>query len=418
MLSGLTIRGRCLVAAGVAAGACALVLDERDLLRVAIFVTALPLIAALAVGHGRYRFTARREIIPARVSVDSRASVRLHLGGTGFLPLGALRLEDHVPPGVGRRPCFDLDGIPRQGSIVEYEVAPKLRGIHHIGPMRTYIGDPFGLCEFERRLAERTDLVAHPRVVELSTPTVGGGIGPGEKGTAQLRAGHGEDDAVLRQYRHGDDIRRVHWKTTARRDELMVRVEETPWRGGVSVLLDQRAAAHRGSGEGSSLEWAVSAAASIWSELHARGRQPELIAENGEALMPGNRVAAGQTGYESMLDTLASLRPSDRRDLVCGSDPGHGQELVAILGATTAVGVAELTRFRPQRARSWALVLDVRSWGRDSSGGAFDPADTAGKLRTAGWSVVIVTGPDVSVSSAWSQLCATGNADHRPGLAS
>ena len=89
----------------------------------------------------------------------------------------------------------------------------------------------------------------------------------------------GEDDAVVRPYRHGDDLRKVHWRSTARRDELMVRVEERPWRGGTTVLLDHRLVAHRGSGPGASLEWAVSLAASICLHLHRYGHQVRLVGE-------------------------------------------------------------------------------------------------------------------------------------------
>jgi len=87
-----------------------------------------------------------------------------------------------------------------------------------------------------------------PKVVGLFGLPSGAGIGAGDDGSIRLHAGQGESDVIVRQYRQGDDLRKVHWRSTARRDEIMVRVEERPWRGGTTVLLDHRAAAHHGAG--------------------------------------------------------------------------------------------------------------------------------------------------------------------------
>lgn len=416
MFSGLTVRGRCLLAAGVAATICSLVLDERDLLRAAAFIAALPLLALGLSTRARISLNADREIKPARMPVGKPASVRLRIKGNEYLPIGGLLLEDGVPPALGVRPRFRLTQVPRSnGAALDYQVHPELRGIHQIGPLRTKISDPLGLYEFERELGGHSRLIAWPRVVPLGGLPVGSGLGTGDQGSSRLRAGYGEDDSMVRQYRHGDDIRRVHWKSTARRDELMVRAEERPWYGGVTVLVDRRSAAHRGSGAGSSMEWAISAAASVCVHLNAQGRPAQLVTEDGGLLSTG--PSDGSPPSESMLDALATVRPSAQRDLVCGRDPGHGQELIAVLGATTAVGIAELTRFRPQAARSMAFLLDIRSWNGDGTDGGFDPAVTARRLRGAGWTVVIVSSPRISVATAWAELCRESN-DYGAGMAS
>ncbi|MFI0467577.1 DUF58 domain-containing protein [Saccharopolyspora sp. 5N102] len=405
MLSGLTIRGRCLLAAGVAAGICALVLDERDLLRVSAFVIALPLLALVLASRTRFGIAARRQVVQPRVPVGTEASVQLHVTGSGRLPVDELVLEDNTPHALGGRPRFRLDAAPRHGgTILEYSVTPTLRGIHHIGPLRTRINDPFGLSEFERELAGRNRLVAVPRVFRLTGLPAGSGLGTGDDGTTRLRSGHGDDDTMVRQYRHGDDIRRVHWKSTARRDELMVRVEERPWHGGVTVLLDRRSAAHRGSGARSSVEWAISAAASICLHLHQSGQQVRLVTEDGQVLTGGAGPSDGGHDDDAVLDALAAVRSSPQRDLVATRDPGSGQELIAVLGETTTAAVAELTKLRPQETRSLALLLDVGAWNGENGGG-FDPQQTARRLRAAGWTVVVVDGPGVAISDVWQRLC-------------
>src|SRR5690606_42071791 len=79
-LSGLTTRGRCLLAAGLAAGVCAIVLNERDLLRVAVFVLALPLCVVLMASAARMTISASRSLLSERISVGEQGEVQL---GTG-----------------------------------------------------------------------------------------------------------------------------------------------------------------------------------------------------------------------------------------------------------------------------------------------------------------------------------------------
>lgn len=399
MLGGLTIRGRCLLAAGAAAVICSLVLDERDLLRVAAFVTALPLLALGLSARARVGIDARRELTPPRLPAGERTEVRLHLSTRGPLPAGGLVLEDGVPHSLGTRPKFRIEAINRNSPpVLEYPITARMRGIHHIGPLRTRVDDPFGLTEFDRELAATSRLVVVPHVAELSGLPVGSGIGTGEDGSARLRSGHGEDDTVVRQYRHGDDIRRVHWKSTARRDELMVRAEERPWHGGVTVLLDRRSAGHRGAGARSSLEWAVSAAASICLHVRKQGRPAHLAAEDG------TRLVAPATEQDDALDALAAMPSSARRDLVCHTDPGDGQELIAVLGEITTAAVRELTALRPEETTSLALLLDTRGWAGEQGGGR-DPDAAARRLRAAGWSVVVVPDDQASIAAMWQQLC-------------
>ena len=98
---------------------------------------------------------------------------------------------------------------------------------------------------------------------------------------ARVRAGSAED-VTVREYRRGDDLRRVHWRSSARTGELMVRREEQPWQSRATLFLDNRTHAHRGHGAASSLEYAVSAAASVALHLAQRGFMVRLVTADGE----------------------------------------------------------------------------------------------------------------------------------------
>jgi uncharacterized protein (DUF58 family) len=406
-LSGLTTRGRCLLAAGVAAALCSVVLNERDLLRVAAFVIALPLLSAALAASARVGLSARRHLLPGRVPAGDDADVVLEVHAHGHVPTGGLLLEDGVPYTLGGRPRFVVERLRRRGTArLGYRVHPTMRGVHQLGPLRARITDPFGLAEFERELAGQSRVVVVPRTIGLVGLPGGSGTGAGDDGSVRLRSGQGEDDAVVRQYRQGDDLRRVHWRSTARRDELMVRVEERPWRGGITVLLDRRLAAHRGHGPTASMEWAVSMCGSVCLHLHHCGQQVRLVAEDGQVLVGDN----AETGYSDdvVLDALAMVQATHRKELSVGVDPGAGHELVAILGSISPTDAAELARVRSRRARSLAVLLDVSGWAATDEERAFDPKQSAELLREAGWGVVVAR-HGVGWSDVWSDLCRIGS---------
>ncbi|TAL24279.1 MAG: DUF58 domain-containing protein, partial [Frankiales bacterium] len=260
----MTTRGRCLLAAGLALALSAVVLGQRDLLRAAVFLVALPLAAVWLVSRTRYRLSCTRALDPPRIEAGRPAAVRLRLDNVSRLPSGVLLMEDALPYSLGGRPRFVLDKIePRGVREVTYSVSSDVRGRFPVGPLSVRLTDPFGLCELTRSFASADELVVTPVVSALPAVRLGGDWASGGESMARSVSSSGTDDAATREYRHGDDLRKVHWRSTARVGELMVRREEQPFQSRATLLLDSRAAAHRGDGPGSSFEWAVSAVASI-----------------------------------------------------------------------------------------------------------------------------------------------------------
>jgi uncharacterized protein (DUF58 family) len=394
-LRGLTTRGRGLLAAGAAAGVSALVLGESDLLRVAVLLALLPPLSAAAVALTRYRLACHRTLDPARVSVGTPAQVRLRLENVSRLPTGIMMLEDAVPSTLGTRPRFVLHRLwPRQVSTVTYTVRADARGRYRVGPLTVRLTDLFGLCEVEKSFSNSTVLTVTPVVQPLPTARFGGEwIGAGE--TRQRSAAvHGEDDAATREYRHGDDLRKVHWRSTARVGELMVRREEQPRQSRAAVLLDTRAAAHRGDGAASSLEWAVSAAASVAVHLARAGYTLRLVTDTGTDL------DATTLGDDSvLLDHLAEVRASRRGGLELAAHAlrhsggsGGGGLLVAVLGLVDPDELSRLAAVRAAGTTCVAVLLDASSWvsltpdRRAAADAAFDA--TAHTLLRAGWHVL------------------------------
>ena len=134
-------------------------------------------------------------------------------------------------------------------------------------------------------------------------------------------------------YEVGDDLRRVHWPSTARRDELMIRQNETPWQGRATVLLDTRARFHTGY----SFEAAVSAAASVLTACWQRRSLIRLMTTDGA----DSGFGTGPGHLELMLSRLAVIDVSDHGGLA-GLTAGHAGDGAIAAVTTAAVPPAEM----------------------------------------------------------------------------
>jgi uncharacterized protein (DUF58 family) len=368
-LAAFTTRGTSFLAAGCAATLAGLFLGERDLISVGVLLVVLPLFSALAAGRARYRLSCVRSIAPPRVAAGQTAQVRLRLENVSRLPTGLLLAEDTVPYVLGTRPRYVLNGIERGGSReLSYPLRSDVRGKFEIGPLEIRIADAFGLVELGRSFSSHTTLVVTPKVIPLPRAVVTGSwLGDGD-GRARTAAAAGEDDVVPRAYRDGDELRRVHWRSTARYGELMVRREEQQWRNRVLLLLDTRRGAHLGTGPASSFEFAVSAAASIGVHLAHEGLDGQLITDTGMLSAPG-------VFEDVLLNSLAVIKPSRGRDLTPGLATLRGSSglLVAVTGRLSPGAARQLAASRRDARPAIALLLDVVTWD-DQPGGVTSTA--------------------------------------------
>jgi len=420
-LSGLTTRGRSFLAAGLTAVLCAALLGQAALLSVGLLLTALPLAAAAMLTRTRYRVASGRRLSPSRAPAGQEARVHLRVDNISRVRTGLLMLEDKVPYVLGPRPRFVLDRVEPHGHReVSYRVRSDLRGRYPLGPLQLRLGDPFGLCELTRSFTAADTLTVVPQVQVLPQVRLSGEwTGYGESHSRAVALA-GEDDAVPREYRHGDDLRRVHWRSTAKYGELMVRREEAPLRSRATVLLDTRAAGHQGSGPASSFEWAVSAAASVSLHLLDRGYTVRLLTDAGDAVSGSNAGSSSYGGASAeaagvLLDTLAMVRYSNGDGLAPAEEVlrlgGEGL-VVALLGDLADEQLAGLARLRQRTSAALAILLDSDSWtllrGVGSGRGASPETGEERSerqtrlLREGGWTVLHARSGD-SLPELWRQ---------------
>ncbi|MGW0764919.1 DUF58 domain-containing protein [Streptomyces sp. NPDC002676] len=414
-LTGLTTRGRSFLAAGIAAAICAYVLGQSDLLRVGLLLAALPLICATVLYRTRYRVAGSRRLSPARVPAGSEARVHLAIENVSRVPSGLLMLQDQVPYVLGPRPRFVLDRVePRGRREVSYRVRSDLRGRYPLGPLQLRLTDPFGMCELTRSFSDFDTLTVIPRVEPLTPVRFSGeakGYGDGRQRSLALA---GEDDVIPRGYRYGDDLRRVHWRSTARYGELMVRREEQPRRSHCTVLLDTRGVAYAGAGPDSAFEWAVSGTASVLVHMLERGFSVRLLTDSGSSL-PGEGTdgfaGGGQEGADAaglMMDTLAVIDHSDGTGLSRAYDVLRGGNeglLVAFLGDLDEEQATTVATMRRRSGGAVAFVLDPDVWVREATdvpGPDNRHEERLRMLREAGWTALSVS-RGASLNDLWRQ---------------
>lgn len=388
-LSALTTRGRSFVAAGITAIACAFLLGERDLLRAGMLVLCLPLLSVLVVSRTRYRLSCTRRLEPKRLPAGHEAEVNLLLQNASRLPTGILLVEDQVPYQLGGGNRFVIDRIePQGGREMVYTVRADVRGRYRIGPLTVRLADPFGLVELVRSFTAVEPLVVTPPIVPLPRGHLTGSWSGGGESRMRTISTAGEDDVAPREYRHGDDLRRVHWRSTARYGELMVRREEQQWQSRGTLFLDTRRIAHWGDGAAASFEHAVSAAASVGVQLGREGLGLRYVTDQGAVLTP-SAVFEG-----ALLDALAVVRRSTGRSLGLGVSTLRGATaegdglIVAVFGRLAADEARDVARVRSGSATCVAILIG-------------ESVEAAGVLRGAGWRVLTVASA-AALAAVWS----------------
>jgi uncharacterized protein (DUF58 family) len=223
---------------------------------------------------------------------------------------------------------------PGEEARAAYRFPTDRRGRFEIGPLRATLSDPFGLAMASRRVLGTEQVIVYPRVHEIVPPPDVGGLDLDRDHPAvRPRVESSGDFMTLREYVPGDDLRHVHWRSTARRGHLMMRQNETRRRAPVLLVLDVRPATH----DRASFERAVEAVASIATALDRAGRPFEVAWSTGMTVgAPGRRHLA------YIMDELAIVEPHGADRLLIASTRRRSSALIAVTGRLLANDAASL----------------------------------------------------------------------------
>jgi uncharacterized protein (DUF58 family) len=319
-----------------------------------------------------------REASARRAQVGDIVGERLVIQNLWPFPRLWLELHDHsdLPQHGGGLVTYLPSLARRRWSS---RTACTLRGRYTLGPATLASGDPFGIFRLERHFQATNELIVYPRTVALTGFSVppaelSGGVAVRARG-AQVTS----SVAGVREYMPGDPFNRIHWRTTARTGQLMVREFELDPTAEVYIVLDMQQRAHWTSEVGPHLrhggelrgvesteEYAVQAAASVAQLLLGQRRAVGLIAwgQHREIILPERE----DRQVLKLLEALAVLRAHGRRPLaeVLLAESlrfGRNTTLVVITPALDEEWVAGLQELRYRGTRAAAILLDQASFG-------------------------------------------------------
>lgn len=277
-----TIRGALFAATGLGLCAGGWRSGQGDVVALGAVLALLPLAAWLTILPTHLGLRVERRPLTEYAHVGDEALVELTITNTSSRHTPLLQIEETVAPQLGFDPRAVLDRIaPGQRAELTYVLDPWARGRWEIGPLRIRTHDVFGLTRATVTLKATTSILVLPSthpVTYLSGFAHNSGTGDSP---VSSMAGHGADDVLPREYRYGDESRRVHWPATARAGELMIRREEQPHRSTITLMVDL-------TGEHDDLEWVISEAASIVTHVGTRA-DIRLVDQSGGLLVSHSR---------------------------------------------------------------------------------------------------------------------------------
>jgi uncharacterized protein (DUF58 family) len=294
----MTRRGRAVLALGVAVYVVAWVFGSKPL-----YPVAAGLVLAVAAACAWVKLSSR----PPRVTrhgagreVVEGDDVRIDIDVRNMSPLPPPTLV--AVEQVGKLPerTVELWAVPHRRFVGGYELRRVARGRYAFEAVRLTIEDPFGLARAEVTKGEPEALVVYPRLVDLSALFSEGGAHAQDGRRLLLRRPTGFELHSVREHVDGESLRAVHWPSTARRGQLMVKELEDAPRDEVVVLLDADASATSGE----AFEVAVRAAGSILQAHLRRGRRCALVVNSaGRPTQP----VSSEADWHRALEVLAAV---------------------------------------------------------------------------------------------------------------
>ncbi|WP_029288759.1 DUF58 domain-containing protein [Cellulomonas sp. HZM] len=388
-------------------------LGNVDLLRIGLLALlcvggAAAVVAWRDPAKGRNRVSVERVAVPNPVHAGSDVGVavriRAHDAGSRTRLMG-LRFSEQAATELSAGQPLRARVTRERGNVtVSYSVRAARRGRWPVGPLVVTRTDVFGTVATTAELGDAAEIAVWPEVVALP---VSSDVLVGEPDRVALGArSPSTDDSSLRDYREGDDLRRVHWRSSARRGSLLVRSDERAGMRPVSVLIDlpQRGA--------QAVEWSVSVAASMALAMLDAGH-PVRILDGTRAGLAAPFVHSRSDGARAaLLDRtidLTSPRGTSEAEAqlvaaahMLDSTEANGEIVLAVVGALTA-RTRESFAHMADTAQCWAMVRT------DSSGAGHvqETEHTLRALRRAGWRAVGVTAGE-SPTDAWLRLLGCG----------
>ena len=347
----MTPRGKLVLALGLLTYAVAWLFGSKVLYPAAAGLVVAPLAARFWVRTAAGPIRLGRRAGRAALFEGDDVWVRLEARPQSRVPPPSLTLRERLArlgvhetrlrrsAGGAHRGTYVLEHVPRGRYLVEEVVAT--------------IEDPFALARTELALDRTGSLVVYPRLVELDALFSETGAYAQDGRRMLLRRPSGFDLHSVREYERGESLRKVHWRSTARRGQLMVKDLEDAPRDEIAVVLDADASVVSGS----SFDVQVRAAGSVLRTHAARGRRAVLALN---AARPASlRVSSLEGDWTAAMGALAAVEPDGERPVVemLGRESGPAARALEVMVVTARLAPALATKVVQRALTSHGVSL-------------------------------------------------------------
>lgn len=402
----LTIRGTGAVLFGVLCFVLAGEFVVEELLYVGALMFAIVGLSSAALYLVPRSEQVTRSFSPEVATVGEEVVVSGRVQIRSPLPVAQGRWSDDLSTALdgdatGRFPATSSGMATAGGRIIdlEYRATAVRRGVAAIGPLRVTASDPFGLVRRRTSAGEPSPLTVAPAAVNLIALTDLPGEAGGSLTSSSNQLGQGSDNLIPRHYVPGDSMRRIHWRASAHRDELMVRQEEQETTPSAIVVFDRGAqrwdvSARRAPGEDPGFEAAVTACVSVAAQLVHEGYHVSVVDVDGteivEAIDGGDRP-----GIRHMLTSFATVTATQASDPEALARAFSGVQTGPLVLVTGPLEQGDVDLLAPLPHHSALPVLvSVASQVASPQG------DILARAANTGWRVVAAA-PGEDLAAAW-----------------
>ncbi len=352
-------------------------------------------VLVVAVGVGYYwarqlasKVKLEREQRYGWAQVGDVLEERFTLHNDSWLPVLWAEVHDRsTMPGYTASRVTGVDGQTYTRWQVEGEC--RRRGVYTLGPVQIRMGDPFGFFTVEIEVGRESSFVVYPVIAALPPLEPPRGTTFGRVRSARRSIVATPNVASVRPYVPGDTLCRIHWRTTARREELYVKEYDNELAGDLWIILDLHGAVQAGQGDVSTEEHAVTLAASLAAAMLRQNRAVGFLSEGAErTLLP---LESGETQLWRILRSLAAARavgdkPLGRLLQEAAPVLGRGLTAIVITPSIDPEWLAALADLQQRAIATSVLLLDPASFGGPSGSAAM-----MGLLSDRGVAAQIIT---------------------------
>ncbi len=392
----------CVVAAGVGFGT-----GFWLLFRLAYLVAfAIPICFAIA-WLNLYRIEAYADRRTDRGQVGQEAQEILEVRNRWVTPKVWLEVEDQSDlPGHKSKRVVVVPPHRSRNWIVD---TPLLRrGLYNWGPLRVTSTDPFGLFRLTREYGGQQQILVYPQVVDLPHFETPPANLPGE-GRFRRRTPYITPNAAgVREYAPGDAMSRIHWRSTARTGELMVKTFELDPASDIWVVLDLDRSTAEGRGEESTEEYGVRIAASIARHYLVANRSVGYLSFGRDLqVLEPERGPQQLTRILEMLATVHAVGDAPLGNLLLEEQRRFGRHttLVVITSATDDHWTTALLSLTQRGVRAAVVLMDPSGFGSGRSAlltyGSLAASDILTYVVNRGDDLTLALSPTQSGAIAW-----------------